>query len=338
MLKVFTDYAERRGIDLDEEPDVLNDELPDAIHIEPALGKTVLREDLPKLFSDPGAPAWYASRKLDGVRCLILVDVTIEEQEHRPRAEIKVARAKAYSRSGKAFHTLQPLLDDIKRALEGWPHVTYLLEGEPPITEEINDVKWMRGNVITTKRFVLDGELCVMRKSEEHGGVMIEDFKGVVGKVRRKSGIAEDVRMFLLDFIPWSNFERSFNGADDFRPAYKTFDDRHQDVVDILHRMEEVTLEGEEHSLRYLPQQVISSMAEVDVMIEEAAEEGWEGFILRRDVAYEGKRSSVETAVRARINLVGLILNLSDRADPTSVNTRNGSTQSILSQMSKSTL
>ena len=296
-LKVFKDLAKREGLNIDEEPDVLSDELPDAIHIDPALGKTVLREDLPKLFDDPSAPAWYASRKLDGVRCLVLVDVTIEEQEHWPQAQVKVARAKAYSRSGKAFHTLQPLLDDIKRGLEGWSHVSSLLEGEPPITEEITDVKWMRGSVINTKRFVLDGELCVMRKSEEEGGVMIEDFKGVVGKVRRKSGVAEDVRMFLLDFIPWSNFERSFTGSEDFRPAYKTFDDRHQDVVDILHRMEEVTLEGEEHSLRYLPQQVISSMAEVDVMIEEAAEEGWEGFILRRDVVYEGKRSSVKTAV-----------------------------------------
>lgn len=217
--------------------------------------------------------------------------MAIETSEFEPASTIKVTRAKCYSRTGKAFHVLQPLIDDIERVCHNWLELIEILQSEPSLSEETFKYKWLNGTFVANKRFVLDGELCVLKESKDEEGTMVEDFKDVVGKVRRKTGSADDIRMFILDLIPWSNFDRRSRLEDDFPAEYKLFSERQRDVEAMLHRMNDVTIEGEEHHLLWLVQEPMNSPEDVESMIATASEEGWEGLVLRRDVRYEGKRT-----------------------------------------------
>ena len=88
-------------------------------------------------FCDFETEEWFASRKLDGVRCII-------------RKEGNTI--KAYSRAGNEFTTLQKVLDDVKH-----------------IGDEISfDITNMSGD------FVLDGEVCMMDEdgNEDFQGIM----------------------------------------------------------------------------------------------------------------------------------------------------------------------
>ncbi|KAG7580151.1 hypothetical protein FFLO_00122 [Filobasidium floriforme] len=289
-------HAKRNGIELSDPPKeepVFDMAMPDTMRLEPALGKTVLAEDVPKLFADPNGAQWYGSRKLDGVRCLVVVDVEIEESEYFESSNIKVTRAKCYSRTGKAFHVLQPLLDDIEKLCTNWTDLIRILESEPSLSENTYKYKYLSGIFSENKRFVLDGELCVLKESKDEEGVLVEDFKEVVGKVRRKTGSADDIRMFILDMIPWSNFDRHANkGTADMPAQQKSFSQRQEDVIAVLQRMDDITIEGEDHSLLWLLQEPMNSPEEVEGLIATASEEGWEGIVLRRDVRYEGKRTA----------------------------------------------
>tara|TARA_Y100000592_G_scaffold3243_1_gene4675 strand:- start:13364 stop:14668 length:1305 start_codon:yes stop_codon:yes gene_type:complete len=64
---------------------------------------------------------WYVSRKLDGVRCLIVVD--------------EKGKAKSYSRAGKQFHTLSLVEKEIESL--GFKNVVY--DGEMCIVDNNND-------------------------------------------------------------------------------------------------------------------------------------------------------------------------------------------------------
>jgi len=291
--RAILQHAAFNGTTISGEPEVplFDMALPDTMRIEPALGKTVLQDDVAKLFADPNGAQWYGSRKLDGVRCLVVVDVAIEESETFHSSTVKVTRAKCYSRTGKAFHVLQPLLDDIARVCDDWTDLIKILQSEPSLSEESYQYKWLNGIFVENKRFVLDGELCVLKESKDEGGVLVEDFKEVVGKVRRKTGSADDIRMFILDMIPWSNFDRRSQGQGDLPTEYKLFSERQQDVEAMLLRMDELTVEGEDHHLLWLMQEPMNSPEEVEGLIASASDGGWEGIVLRRDVAYEGKRT-----------------------------------------------
>lgn len=61
---IKTSVAFEEGIELYKEPEeipVFSTTLPDTMRMEPALGKTVLQEDIPKLFADPNGAPWYGS-------------------------------------------------------------------------------------------------------------------------------------------------------------------------------------------------------------------------------------------------------------------------------------
>jgi DNA ligase-1 len=318
-------HAKRNGVELSDPPKeepVFDMALPDTMRLEPALGKTVLAEDVPKLFADPNGAQWYGSRKLDGVRCLVVVDVEIEESEYFESSNIKVTRAKCYSRTGKAFHVLQPLLDDIEKLCTNWTDLIRILESEPSLSENTYKYKYLSGIFSENKRFVLDGELCVLKESKDEEGVLVEDFKEVVGKVRRKTGSADDIRMFILDMIPWSNFDRHANkGTVDMPVQQKSFSERQEDVIAVLQRMDDITIEGEDHSLLWLLQEPMNSPEEVEGLIATASEEGWEGIVLRRDVRYEGKRTYVYDVYLAPLLSLTIVARLVER---TSENTKPG--------------
>jgi DNA ligase-1 len=191
----------------------------------------------PKLasFGEDSKETWYASRKLDGVRCLAVVD--------------DEGRCKLYSRMGKEFTTL----DKVKEAIEAT-------------------------NIINT---VFDGEICLI---DEDGN---EDFQGVMKQLRRKDHQIENPVFMIFDMIHKLDFE-----------AGKQRFDGH--LSDRLHKLRTfIDYDMSEHAnnfhlgttLRYLEQYVITDGRHFDKWAQMANDNNWEGFMLRKDVPYEGKRS-----------------------------------------------
>ena len=171
---------------------------------------------------------WYASRKLDGVRCLAVVD--------------GVGKCTLYSRMGKEFTTL----NKIKHAIEA--------------TNIIN--------------YVFDGEICLMDKDGN------ENFQDVMKQLRRKDHQIENPTFMIFDMIHKIDFD---NGKSEDGSI----------LSDRLHTLR--TWLGPRYdtkeTLRYLDQAVITDERHFDMWAQMATDNNWEGFMLRKDTFYEGKRS-----------------------------------------------
>ena len=169
---------------------------------------------------------WYASRKLDGVRCLAITDEN--------------GKCTLYSRMGKELTTL----DKIKDSIEATGIINY----------------------------VFDGEICLM---DENGD---EDFKGVMKELRRKDHQIENPVFMIFDMI--------------YRPD---FDNKKGDTPlnERLHTLRS-WLGGRfinSTVLRYTEQYQIGSDEHFEDWSKMAVDKNWEGFMLRKDIGYEGKRS-----------------------------------------------
>ena len=171
---------------------------------------------------------WYASRKLDGVRCLAVVDVE--------------GKCTLYSRMGKEFTTL----NKVKEAIEAT-------------------------NIINT---VFDGEICLM---DEEGN---EDFQGVMKQLRRKDHQIENPVFMIFDMIHKPDFDK--NKSEEI-------------LSERLHKLRSwIGPQGimkPFRTLRYLDQFQITDGRHFDMWGQTASDNNWEGFMVRKDVGYEGKRS-----------------------------------------------
>ncbi len=168
---------------------------------------------------------WYASRKLDGVRCLASVDEN--------------GKCTLYSRMGKELITL----NKVKEAIEA--------------TNVINQV--------------FDGEICLM---DENGN---EDFQGVMKQLRRKDHQIKNPAYMMFDMLNIKDFnnQKSEEILSDRLHTLRSFLDNNIDT----------------NILRYTEQAVITDGRHFDMWSQMAADGNWEGFMLRKDVGYEGKRS-----------------------------------------------
>lgn len=81
-----------------------------------------LAKDYKKGLCDFNKENWYASRKLDGVRCLCFID------DH--------GNINLYSRNGKKFFTLNKIKEDLKN---NFKYRNFILDGEICITDENNN-------------------------------------------------------------------------------------------------------------------------------------------------------------------------------------------------------
>ena len=169
---------------------------------------------------------WYASRKLDGVRCLAVVDVN--------------GTCTLYSRMGKEFTTL----NKIKYAIEATGIVNY----------------------------VFDGEICLLDKDGN------EDFQSVMKELRRKDHQIENPTFMIFDMIHKSEFDngKSSDNLSSRLHTLRTWLGPRYDTKE---------------TLRYLDQAVITDERHFDIWAQMATDNNWEGFMLRKDVGYEGKRS-----------------------------------------------
>ena len=170
--------------------------------------------------------SWYASRKLDGVRCLAVVDFE--------------GKCTLYSRMGKELTTL----NKVKEAIEAT-------------------------NVINT---VFDGEICLV---DENGD---EDFQGVMKQLRRKDHQIENPVFMIFDMIHKPDFDKQKGDlvlSERLRTLRGWFDGRK-------------TIDS---TLRYCQQYEITDGRHFDKWGQIATDNKWEGFMVRKDVGYEGKRS-----------------------------------------------
>ena len=169
---------------------------------------------------------WWASRKLDGVRCLAVVNYEGE--------------CTLYSRMGKELTTL----NKVKEAIEAT-------------------------GIINT---VFDGEICLI---DESGN---EDFQGVMKQLRRKDHQIENPAYMIFDMIHKPNFEDQEGGPilSERLRALRGFLTSRFINSDVL---------------RYTHQYVITDGRHFDKWGQLATDNKWEGFMLRKDVPYEGKRT-----------------------------------------------
>ena len=170
--------------------------------------------------------SWYASRKLDGVRCLAVVNTEGE--------------CTLYSRMGKELTTL----NKVKEAIEAT-------------------------NIINT---VFDGEICLV---DENGN---EDFQGVMKQLRRKDHQIENPAYMIFDMIHKPNFDNQKGGPilSERLAALRGFLTGRFITTNIL---------------RYTDQFQITDGRHFDKWGQIATDNKWEGFMLRKDVSYEGKRT-----------------------------------------------
>lgn len=169
---------------------------------------------------------WWASRKLDGVRCLAVVNYEGE--------------CTLYSRMGKELTTL----NKVKEAIEAT-------------------------GIINT---VFDGEICLL---DENGN---EDFQGVMKQLRRKDHQIENPAYMIFDMIHKPNFDNQKGGP--------ILSERLSALRGFLHGRFNIT-----NILRYTSQFRITDGRHFDKWGQIATDNNWEGFMLRKDVSYEGKRT-----------------------------------------------
>lgn len=169
---------------------------------------------------------WYASRKLDGVRCLAVTDFE--------------GNCTLYSRMGKELTTL-------------------------------NKVKWAieSTGIINT---VFDGEICLM---DENGN---EDFQGVMKELRRKDHQIENPIFMIFDMIHKPDFDN--------KKGTEILSERLAKLRGWLQ-----SRFVKKDILRYTEQFQITDDEHFNTWGQLAANNGWEGFMVRNDVGYEGKRS-----------------------------------------------
>ena len=189
---------------------------------------------------------WYASRKLDGVRCLAVVDVE--------------GKCTLYSRMGKEFTTL----DKVKHAIEAT-------------------------GIINT---VFDGEICLV---DENGD---EDFQSVMKQLRRKDHQIENPVFMMFDMLHKYEFEQT-----EHQLYYmgETMTYQQNTLSERLHKLRSFITEKyidlkdpSDHinnTLRYLDQYVIFDDNHFNTWKDMSFVNNWEGFMLRKDVVYEGKRT-----------------------------------------------
>jgi len=169
---------------------------------------------------------WYASRKLDGVRCLAVVNYE--------------GKCTLYSRMGKELTTL----NKVKEAIEA-------------------------SGIINT---VFDGEICLI---DENGD---EDFQGIMKQLRRKDHQIENPAYMIFDMLHKPNFDNQKGGP--------ILSQRLQALRGFL-TGRYIT----DNTLRYTDQFQITDGKHFDMWGQMATDKKWEGFMIRKDVTYEGKRT-----------------------------------------------
>tara|TARA_Y100000034_G_C6900129_1_gene416005 strand:+ start:8 stop:1351 length:1344 start_codon:yes stop_codon:yes gene_type:complete len=181
---------------------------------------------------------WLCSRKLDGVRCISVInengDITF------------------YSRGGNEFLTLDNVKEDLKK--------------------------------LNLKSVVLDGELCIV---DEKGN---EDFQSVMKEINRKNHTIENPLFQVFDFLTLDEFNKQEGEIElgmrltFLRAAIETYSDVVDDTLSVPF-MKDIK------HIKVLEQLLVQDADSFQIMFDQAAQNKWEGLMLRKNCGYKGKRS-----------------------------------------------
>ena len=209
-----------KNLDIRAGDKVINKAVPGLI---PTFSVTLAKEYEGKCDWNDG---WYASRKLDGVRCLAVVNEN--------------GKCTLYSRMGKELTTL----NKIKEAIEKTGIINY----------------------------VFDGEICLM---DEDGN---ENFQGVMKELRRKDHQIENPVFMIFDMIHKPEFDKQKGDTLLSERLLILRDWLRGRFIDpnILRYVDQYTITGDEH---------------FNTWNKMSADKDWEGFMLRKETGYEGKRN-----------------------------------------------
>lgn len=184
--------------------------------------EVALSESFEEKIVDFSKDTWYASRKLDGVRCLVVAD--------------EKGKVTCFSRQGKIFETL----GRVEESVEGLG---------------------IRGMVIDCEVCLLDGDA--------------DDFQGIMKLIRKKDFTIPNPVCKVFDLLTLEEFSS--------KKSVRILSERLAGIPRVIPVDHPV--------LHILPQAVVKSAGQYLSLMEEAAEKGWEGLILRKDAPYKGKRS-----------------------------------------------
>ena len=120
---------------------------------------------------------------------------------------------------------------------------------------------------------VFDGEICLL---DENGN---EDFQGVMKQLRRKDHQIENPVFMIFDMIHKPNFDMGGGGPDLENRLHSL-----RSWITTRHALDS-------GALRYLDQFQITGDDHFETWSKMSADNNWEGFMLRKNVRYEGKRS-----------------------------------------------
>ena len=179
---------------------------------------------------------YFASRKLDGVRCVAICEVHNGE----------LISLELKSRQGKTFTTL----DKLKPAIEKF--ICRNFEG----------------------MWVLDGEVCLV---DENGD---EHFDWIMKEINRKNHTIENPRYKLFDLIKGEDFFSGF--------GYTKFEDRYNELYETWTYY---AFDEEKELIQPVVQERITCQEDFDRWSQYVSNNGWEGFMLRKDVPYKGGRT-----------------------------------------------
>ncbi|RUP45213.1 hypothetical protein BC936DRAFT_148479, partial [Jimgerdemannia flammicorona] len=210
---------------------------------------------------------WYASRKLDGVRCLTMFR-PIDRQREGNDSEWNV---QFFSRTGKEFVTLKKVEEAIRR----------LILADDKDTKKDKLVQIARTFLQAAREgegFVFDGEICVLDSVAGDGEDERENFQHTMQQVRRGDGyVVSNPTYFVFDCLTMHEFIS--------RKGERRFAER----LDVLKGL--IGKADSDRVLRVLDQRKVSGKEELDNIISMGIEKKWEGIILRKDAGYQGKRS-----------------------------------------------
>lgn len=295
-----------------------------------ALGKTIT-PPFDSLFSSTGARSgtslgsgtrWYASRKLDGVRCITFLDFDVSlGTSIQPR----LVKVQHLSRTGKPFSTLGNLRPQLELISEWSGLRRYLEIGGTTPSEDAEGDNLEAGapssmTVSVQRRLVLDGEVCVMVPSRHpQAGAptpttsstssflwpeteLIEDFPSTISAIRRHNHTIDRPAYYLFDILTYAEFSiaDSLKGkggsaiGSQSGSLGKTFGQRAADLQDLgrcIEQNQNTHLQQDDYlAVKPLKQKVVNDVREVEGMVDVAAREGWEGLVLRADKEYREKR------------------------------------------------
>ncbi|ORZ24655.1 hypothetical protein BCR42DRAFT_403395 [Absidia repens] len=215
--------------------------------------------------SSTGVPC-YVSRKLDGVRCIALIQYI--GQQYEPQITF-------CSRTGRIFDSL----GKVERALQ-----QQLLDNHDVLKQQQ-----------LSSGFVLDGEICVYPSAhyddddddgdngdcdaigiDDNQDSRKEDFLAAVRQIRTLKKEMDHPVYQIFDLVTLDVFRQGKGGP--------PFDERQQQLKDLVG-----SYCGD--YLQLVKQTPVFSKEQMMALKEKVGRFGWEGLIVRKNVSYEGKRS-----------------------------------------------